>query len=215
MTLDKTELCGRQMNIGRPKGYVPGSSSGSAANSETLAAAQQVAAALLGGVTSVVLLENLLDAATIRILDERQEVSEMVYEEAVRCGKVLGIAVPVPPAEVADGAACRAYVKFSSSSEAAKCKEMMDGRLFDNNTVKATHVTEVDYNRAAAGEWISPVQLPSVVAPSLPQQSALPGFGALPGIAGFLPALPGASLGIPGLPGAAVAPNFLAFPPPP
>ena len=25
MTLDKTELCGRQMNIGRPKGYVPGS----------------------------------------------------------------------------------------------------------------------------------------------------------------------------------------------
>lgn len=24
MTLDKTELCGRQMNIGRPKGYVPG-----------------------------------------------------------------------------------------------------------------------------------------------------------------------------------------------
>jgi hypothetical protein len=46
-----------------------------AANSETLAAAQQVAAALLGGVTSVVLLENLLDAATIRIPDERQEVS--------------------------------------------------------------------------------------------------------------------------------------------
>lgn len=24
MTLDKTELCGRPMNIGRPKGYVPG-----------------------------------------------------------------------------------------------------------------------------------------------------------------------------------------------
>jgi hypothetical protein len=31
------------------------------------------------------------------------QVSEMVYEESVRCGKVLGIAVPVPPAEVADG----------------------------------------------------------------------------------------------------------------
>lgn len=28
MTLDKTELCGRQMNIGRPKGYVPGSGGG-------------------------------------------------------------------------------------------------------------------------------------------------------------------------------------------
>jgi hypothetical protein len=31
MTLDKTELCGRQMNIGRPKGYVPGNSSATGA----------------------------------------------------------------------------------------------------------------------------------------------------------------------------------------
>jgi hypothetical protein len=30
MTLDKTELCGRQMNIGRPKGYVPGTSAAGA-----------------------------------------------------------------------------------------------------------------------------------------------------------------------------------------
>jgi len=35
MTLDKTELCGRQMNIGRPKGYMPGSSSGSGVFSTT------------------------------------------------------------------------------------------------------------------------------------------------------------------------------------
>jgi hypothetical protein len=33
-----------------------------------------MAAALLGGVTNVVLLENMLDAATIRQADERQEV---------------------------------------------------------------------------------------------------------------------------------------------
>lgn len=46
-----------------------------AAANETLAAAQQMAAALLGGVTNVVLLENMLDAATIRNSDERQEVS--------------------------------------------------------------------------------------------------------------------------------------------
>lgn len=31
MTLDKTELCGRQMNIGRPKGYVPGTSAATGA----------------------------------------------------------------------------------------------------------------------------------------------------------------------------------------
>jgi hypothetical protein len=86
--------------------------------------------------------------------------------------------------------------------------------------VKATHVTEVDYNRAAAGEWISPVQLPPVVPSSFSQQPPLPNFGVLPGLAGlpgagFLPGLPGASLSIPAMPGTAVAPNFLSFPPPP
>lgn len=77
------------------------------------------------------------------------QVSEMVYEESVRCGKVLGIAVPVPPAEVADGEACRVYVKFSSSSEAAKCKEMMDGRLFDSNTVRLLLAWAGDSGRPA------------------------------------------------------------------
>lgn len=60
----------------------------------------------------------------------------MVYEEAVRCGKVLGIAVPVPPPEVPEVEPCRVYIKFSTSQEAAKCKEMMDGRMFDDNKVR-------------------------------------------------------------------------------
>jgi hypothetical protein len=172
-----------------------------AAANETLAAAQQIAAALLGGVTPVVLLENMMNAATIRSADERQEVStrtrvvhtpvhlnclmswfvamsatcrfapdlgllylppqpdqlftdsavisavisncllllqvsEMVYEESVRCGKVLGIAVPVPPPEVADDESSRVYIKYATSGEAAKCKEMMDGRMFDDSKVR-------------------------------------------------------------------------------
>lgn len=60
----------------------------------------------------------------------------MVYEESVRCGKVLGIAVPVPPPEVPDGESSRVYIKFASSGEAAKCKEMMDGRMFDDAKVR-------------------------------------------------------------------------------
>lgn len=61
----------------------------------------------------------------------------MVYEEALRCGKVLGIAVPLPPSEVPDDASARVYVKYGSSGDAAKCKEMMDGRLFDEHKVRA------------------------------------------------------------------------------
>lgn len=60
----------------------------------------------------------------------------MVYEESVRCGKVLGIAVPVPPPEVADDESSRVYIKFATSGEAAKCKEMMDGRMFDDAKVR-------------------------------------------------------------------------------
>uniref|UniRef100_A0A383VCI1 RRM domain-containing protein n=1 Tax=Tetradesmus obliquus TaxID=3088 RepID=A0A383VCI1_TETOB len=232
MTLDKTELCGRQMNIGRPKGYVPGTSAATGAANDTMAAAQQVAAALMGGVTAVVLLEGLLDAAAIRSSDERQEVSEMVYEESVRCGKVLGIAVPVPGEDVAEGEPCRVYVKFAASAEAAKCKQMMDGRLFDDNKVKASHVTEVDYNRAAAGEWITPAPLPAVSAlgsmpgmagmPNLgaglmPGLAGLPGFAGLQGLAGMTAplAVPAMAGSIPGLGGAAGLNPLLGFPPPP
>jgi hypothetical protein len=65
------------------------SSPPSAAANDTLAAAQQVAAALLGGVTNVVLLENMLDAATIRHSDERQEVRGVGGFGWLRCSLEL------------------------------------------------------------------------------------------------------------------------------
>lgn len=60
----------------------------------------------------------------------------MVHEEASRCGKVLGIAVPTPPDDVADDAPCRVYVRFANADDAAKCKRMMHGRKFDDNEVR-------------------------------------------------------------------------------
>jgi len=153
------------------------------------------------------------------------QVLEMVYEECVRCGKVLGIAVPLPPeGGDADEQPCRAYIKFNVSAEATKCKEMMDGRLFDDSKVKATYTTEVDYNRAAAGEWIVEGEVPAAAAaaagpvavpigapsgaPSAPLSvpalgGSLPGLGSLSGMGMGIPSfMPGL---IPGL----------SFPPPP
>lgn len=66
--------------------------------------------------------------------------------------------------------------------------------------VKCTHVTEIDYNRAAAGEWIRPGQLLQVSAAPVQPFSSIPGLAAVPGVAG-LP-IPGTGL-IPGLPGQA------------
>lgn len=65
-----------------------------AAANETLAAAQQIAAALLGGVTPVVLLENMMNAAAIRSADERQEVSiQRVTLKAVPASGLSGVTV--------------------------------------------------------------------------------------------------------------------------
>lgn len=88
--------------------------------------------------------------------------------------------------------------------------------------VKCTHVTEADYTRAAAGEWIRPGQLPPVSASVQPL-----GAGFAPGIPGsFQPTgmviqgLPGqAPLSIPALTGGTPLPaagaGLMAFPPPP
>lgn len=98
--------------------------------------------------------------------------------------------------------------------------------------VKASHVTDVDYNRAAAGEWITPAPLPAVPAlgsmpgmagmPNLgaglmPGLAGLPGFAGLQGLAGMtaplsVPAMAGS---IPGLGAAAGLNPLLGFPPPP
>jgi hypothetical protein len=145
-------------------------------------------------------------------------VLEMVYEECVRCGKVLGIAVPLPPeGGDADEQPCRAYIKFNVSGEATKCKEMMDGRLFDESKVKATYATEVDYNRAAAGEWIVEGEAPAAAAAAGPVAVPIGAPSGAPSAPLSVPAmagsLPGLGMGLPSfMPG--LIPG-LSFPPPP
>lgn len=117
--------------------------------------------------------------------------------EASKCGSVLGVAIPRPPGHVPDRDACRAYVRFSGAEAAAKCRAMMDGRMFDVNKVKATFVSESDFGRAQAGEWISPAAM-AMVAGGMPGMGGMmPGMmmgGMLPGVGGM------AGYGLPGYP---------------
>lgn len=66
----------------------------------------------------------------------------------------MGVAIPVPPPHVTDEQACRVYVRYATVADAQKCKQMNDGRDFDNNKVKASYVTDMDFSRAQANEWI-------------------------------------------------------------
>lgn len=213
--LDKIELCGRQLNIGRPKGYEEPAALKQQAR---LNAAQTFAAQLSGGPTNCVLLEGLMDAGLMRMEEERREVRigqralllgavglkggskimlqlfvsmpersgckaccvchpmglmsqqnacdisclvlncvqlyDDVYIEAVKCGGVAGLVIPVPPSDIPDTNSCRVYVRFSNQDGASKCKNAMDGRQFDENKVRASFITEQDFYRAQAGEWL-------------------------------------------------------------
>ena len=73
MQLDKVDVCGRQINVGRPKGYVE--PPGGAAPAATLNAAQVFAASLARRASTVLLLENMLLAYQLHDDRERNDVS--------------------------------------------------------------------------------------------------------------------------------------------
>jgi hypothetical protein len=45
-----------------------------------------------------------------------------VFSEAVKCGPLAGVAVPVPEESIPDEAECRVYVKYLSVDDAKKLK---------------------------------------------------------------------------------------------
>ncbi|GMH45146.1 hypothetical protein BSKO_13103 [Bryopsis sp. KO-2023] len=153
MQLDKVELCGRHVNVGRPKGYVEPPSS--AASKAKLGLAQMFAASLNSGPTTVVLLENMVKVGTIREENERLDLIDDARDECRKCGTVLGVVCPRPPDSLEDDHATQIYVKFLTIEEAKRTKDVMDGRAFDGNKIKATFVPESDFARAETGEWIA------------------------------------------------------------
>lgn len=71
----QVELCGRHINVGRPKGYVQPPTGAPSAN---LGAAQIFAATITNAATRVLLLQNMLKAHQMWDEDERRDVSRPV-----------------------------------------------------------------------------------------------------------------------------------------
>jgi splicing factor U2AF subunit len=160
LQLDKVEVAGKPLKIGRPKGYEE--EVVKMEQMQKLAQAQSFAAQLSGGPTNVILMVNLMPARAMLNPQDRRELFDDVFAEAVKIGPVAGVAVPVPASEedVDEDEPCRVYIKYHTISDAKKCKEAMDGRLFDERTVNASFSNEIDYNRAHLGEWI--MEVPSI-----------------------------------------------------
>jgi len=149
--LDKMELCGRTLNIGRPKGYVEPPALEQQAR---LTQALQFAGQISGGPTNVVLLENMMPALVLLDEQERLDLHDDVFAEASRCGTVSGVAVPSPPPHVTEYDTGRVYIKFTVQENAAKCKGQMEGRDFDDSKIKTSYVSDQDYWKAVNNEWV-------------------------------------------------------------
>lgn len=213
LALDKVELCGRHLVVGRCKGYVepPGGPT-----TPQMGLAQLYAAQLANQPTKVLLLENMLPARTLLDEKERNELQEDVQEESLRYGTVQGVCVPVPPAFIGSLEGGRCYINFATPVEAARAREVFHGRTFDGNSIKASYVSEEDYQRAENNEWlpskdadgneIDPALDPNFAAAAAaaavqgPLAALYPGLLPMLGLAG----IPGAAgLGAAGIPGAA------------
>lgn len=77
-----------------------------------------------------------------------------VKSECEKWATVLGVTCLSPPSDIPETPSIRVYVKLSTADEAKQTKEFMDGRSFDNNTVKCTIVEDSDFKKAEEGEWI-------------------------------------------------------------
>ncbi len=70
----------------------------------------------------MVMLENLAPAVNMNNPTERREIFDDVYSEAVKCGPVGGVAVPVPPADMSAEVPNRVYVKYHNVDDAKSLK---------------------------------------------------------------------------------------------
>jgi len=88
---------------------------------------------------------------------EREEFKEDVREECAKCGIIDDMVVPPPPHEaVSEDHPGRVYVKFQAEFAARAAREMLNGRVFDGRTVAASLASDVEFDRALAGEWMPP-----------------------------------------------------------
>ncbi len=211
-TMDKlVEVLGRNMHIGRPKGYTdpygapePGADGdggglGAAPPPPALPppGGPPPAAAAGPPPSRAVLLSNVLPVGELRDAATRADLAAAVEEEAGRHGGVAAVAVPPPPPGAQDRAPGRAYVLFAVPADAARALAVFHGRALDGRPLRAAAATEAEFSLAAAGEWttrhrsVAGVPLPGLYALT-PLQGGVQGLTALnPALAALVQANPG------------------------
>lgn len=156
LALDKMDLCGRGINVGRPKGFIEQAAAIAVVRppaSMMMMAPPVLDSSAFPPSSRCVLLSNLVSASAAASPAEREELRGDVAGECGRFGAVTDVAVPPPPPDAPANEPARAYVRFAEPAAAAACAAAMRGRLFDGNVVAAHSVTEAEHEAALAGAW--------------------------------------------------------------
>ena len=149
----KTELCGRLINVGRPRGYIPpatarnsltalGATSLVAPNAP-VAGAGGAAAAPTGGAAEpsgrCLCLTGLITSSMLSD-DEYADVLDDIRQECERSGRVLDVVIP---RQGPRKGAC--FVRYVEPADAARARASLHTRQFDGNTVTAQFVPEESF----------------------------------------------------------------------
>lgn len=170
IALDKVELCGRSLNVGRPSGYVapPGGGGGGSNPMAGAMAAMQAMGAMGGGpamsmmgmmggmmpnqagngaqATQCLRLENMLSREDV-LGDEYDEIVEDIKDECEKHGSVLKVCVPRPNADGSEPEDIgKAFVKFATVDSARKAMDALSGRTFDGKKVVVQYIDEDSFN---------------------------------------------------------------------
>jgi splicing factor U2AF subunit len=152
---NEMDLCGRQMRVGRPQGYVDTSGGVNVVGAPGMmpgmggAAAFSMNPALMAGMgagpaSAFMCLENLISEAMLKDDAEYTEVVDDIRSECSNSGAVLEMVVP------REGAGSgKVFVQFADVAASAKAFNSLNGRQFDGNVVKALYITQADFTASA------------------------------------------------------------------
>lgn len=153
IALDKVELCGRALNVGRPSGYVPPSGPsipnqmvGSLAAMQAMATGPMMGGmgmGMMGGAqpTKAISLENMLTEQDVAG-DEYDEIVEDIRDECAKHGTVEKVHIPRPGAPGVG----KAFVKYTEVAFATKAMDALQGRTFDGRKVAVQYLEEAKFD---------------------------------------------------------------------
>lgn len=152
MALDKVELCGRALNVGRPSGYVAPTGPSipmQMGMTNLYAMAQSPAMGMMAGAgtpaSKAICLENMLTEQDVAG-DEYDEIVEDIKDECAKHGPVDKVVIPRPGAPGVG----KAFVKFAAVEGATKAMDALSGRTFDGRKVAVNYLDEAKFD---AGVW--------------------------------------------------------------